>query len=88
MMAKLIAALGLSAMLMSGCAHEVTNKDLAVGAVAVVVLAGIAVADGEQTNCEIRDRCRPPDPTVSVPPSLDVASRSGAVHTVVGPGMR
>jgi hypothetical protein len=88
MMTKLLAAFGLSAMLMSGCAHEVTNKDLAVGAIAVGVLAGIAVVDGERTNCEIRDRCRPPDPTVSVPPSYEIAPRTGAVRTVLGPGAR
>ena len=88
MMRRLIAGLGLCAALAGGCAHQLTNEQVAVGVVAAVAVVGIAVVNGEETNCELRDRCRPPDPMVSAPPTLDAASRSAAVHTVVGPGAR
>jgi hypothetical protein len=40
-----------------GCAHQLTNRDVALGAVAVGVVVGLAVLSGAATNCDLRGTC-------------------------------
>jgi len=76
----------------TGCAHQLTNEELAVGAVGVAALVAAAVVTGPWSGCARSLSCDELDPSVEeranpsrpaafgphVPPVLSVGARAGA----------
>jgi hypothetical protein len=63
-----MAGLGLWAALAGaqpGCARQLTNSQVALGAVGVAIVLGAIVLDGAATNCNLRSTC--PMRPVTVP---------------------
>jgi hypothetical protein len=63
-----IAGLGLWAALAGAqpaCAHQLTNSEVALGAVGVAFIAGVLVLNARQGNCDLRGTC--PTPPITVP---------------------
>lgn len=57
-------ALGTALAVQPGCAHrQLTNQQVAVGAISVVVIAGVLVLAGMAADCDRAGQCpKPPDP--------------------------
>jgi hypothetical protein len=48
-----------------GCARQLTNSEVALGAVSVAFIAGVMVLNARQGNCDLRGTC--PAPPIAGP---------------------
>lgn len=65
MLKRWIAGFGLCAALLGaqpGCAHQMTNSELALDAVGIGLVVGAIVLSSTTTNCNLRNTCPTRDP--------------------------